>query len=364
MCSAMALAQEPNLTVTITDILAKPTDKAFLCYPMGGTFKIDSVAMENGKFFISTSIPEIHQRAVLYIAPGNSDFYRNPNKTNGTTVYVEPGNIEVYMGNTLGEIKVGGTPLNDDFQAYYGSISPFKEREAEMEEEFQVARKAEDNATMERLQKEYQELAAQKRETEIAFFNSHLDSEVSLDWLSHSIDVSAERTLAEQMFGSLSERLRNSSRGQRYMAQMQAAPHAEVGDEAPDFTSKDVNGDEVSLSDFRGKYVLVDFWASWCGPCRRENPNVVKAYERFKSDKFEILGVSLDNQKGAWVNAIQKDGLTWPQVSDLMGWQSQIVAAYVVRAVPANFLVSPEGKIVAKDLRGEELERKLSEILK
>ena len=154
----------------------------------------------------------------------------------------------------------------------------------------------------------------------------------------------------------------------RQLAQMaeqekQEQANSWVGKQAPELSLPDVSGRHISLASFKGKYVLVDFWASWCGPCRAENPNVVKAYNEFKGKNFAILGVSLDKEKDAWQEAIRSDRLEWNHVSDLKFWESEAVKTFKFNGIPYNVLIDPQGKIIAESLRGDDLENKLKEVL-
>ncbi|ULQ55111.1 TlpA family protein disulfide reductase [Flavihumibacter rivuli] len=144
----------------------------------------------------------------------------------------------------------------------------------------------------------------------------------------------------------------------------QRASKSLVGKPAPELSLPDANGKNIAISSFRGKYVLVDFWASWCGPCRQENPNVVRAFEKYRDKNFTILGVSLDKEKDAWLKAIEKDRLTWTHISDLKFWDSESVKVYGFEGIPYNVLIDPNGTVIAENLRGFDLDKKLSEVLK
>lgn len=168
----------------------------------------------------------------------------------------------------------------------------------------------------------------------------------------------------EELYNLLTPQVQVSSLGNyipQYIAESKINP---IGSLVSDFTQADTAGNPVNLSAYRGKYVLIDFWASWCRPCRQENPNVVAAYDKFKNKNFTILGVSLDQNKKAWIDAIKMDGLTWGHVSDLQGWGNQVAALFKVTSIPQNLLLDPEGRIIAKNLRGSILESRLSALLK
>ncbi|HWY37755.1 MAG TPA: TlpA disulfide reductase family protein [Bacteroidia bacterium] len=168
----------------------------------------------------------------------------------------------------------------------------------------------------------------------------------------------------DEMYNALSDKVKKGKFGKLALDKVNSLKGTTVGYPALDFTLPDVNGKNVSLSSYKGKYVLVDFWASWCGPCRKENPAVVSAYNKYKDKGFDILAVSLDDNKDKWIAAIQKDGLTWTHVSDLKGWQSAVGKMYGVTSIPFNLLLDKDGKILAKSLRGADLEAKLGEVLK
>lgn len=212
----------------------------------------------------------------------------------------------------------------------------------------------------------FQKLMDEQHATQEKFMLAHADYYVSLVALLKTMDGRVKDVEGTQkIYDKFSPALRATSVGQKAASILKASAALSVNRVAPDFTAAGPDGKTMKLSDLRGKYVLLDFWASWCGPCRAENPNVVKAYNRFKDKNFDILGVSLDKtgDQAKWTAAIEKDGLTWHHVSDLKYWSSDIAKLYMINSIPQNFLLDPEGRIIATNLRGEALEQELEKVL-
>jgi len=260
--------------------------------------------------------------------------------------------------------EISGGALQSDFLTYRAIINSFVAVQVRMQNDYNVAVQNNDVNAQNAIRNEFQGLNVQYLNAIKGFVKTHPKSPVSAyiiqtDFNNPNIPIQETIEAVDLMDKSL-ESYHYYKGIQR---RIEIARGTTVGYKAIDFTQNSIEGKPVSLSDFRGKYVLIDFWASWCRPCRMENPNVVAAYHKFKDKGFTILGVSMDSDAAKWQAAIQQDGLVWTHVSDLKGWANEAGKLYGVTGIPANYLIDRDGKIVAKDLRGEALEQKLAELL-
>jgi peroxiredoxin len=282
------------------------------------------------------------------------------------------GAIQVFLENAaitidanienLKEAKVVGSSNQDILTAFGELQKGFQEKQQALYPEYQKAEESKNQVVMDSIEAEFNKSNADKFSASKDFLKLNSNT-VAAAFVAYRISSPLETAEMEEIYEMLGENAQKSSYATLIKDKIEVLKKVAIGQPAPDFTLNTTEGTPLSLSSFKGKVVLIDFWASWCGPCRGENPNVVKMYEDLHPEGVEILGVSLDENKEKWLKAIEDDGLIWNHVSDLKGWDSSAAKLYGVNGIPATVIVDKNGIIVAKNLRGEELKAAIEKLI-
>jgi peroxiredoxin len=320
----------------------------------GKTIKIDSAVSKEGKFTLKGGKVDYPQQIQLVAGKTNKR----------TSFYLENSEITVKGSlDSLFKAEVTGSKTQDEYKAFIETNKPLSDSYSKTYVQYQAASQAGNTELVAKLEKRADSIQKEMVLLQKAFVKDNPSSYVSPSIL-QSLSYDMEPQEIENAINAMDTVISNLPQIKSLKERVAVMKSVVIGQKAPDFTLNNPEGTPVALSSKIGaKLLLVDFWAAWCGPCRQENPNVVKVYNEFNKKGFDVFGVSLDQEKEAWVKAISDDKLTWTHVSDLQYWNNAAAKLYAVNAIPANFLLDETGTIIGRNLRGEELYNKVNEVL-
>ncbi|CAN5790756.1 TlpA disulfide reductase family protein [soil metagenome] len=361
----ITMAQAPTFSLSGKVGKLNAPAKVYFDYMDNGVSNTDSVVPVNGVFKFKGSISSGYGYVRMGLSHDGTGKERAVYGGDVIYFYIGNENIMISSKDSLVKATISGSKVNDAYNAYNKEIGGTI---MELTKAVNIAFSAgtpeqqKDSLFFKGVDKQYRKNINDRADKQVQYAIDHPGNYFSIVALSEAAGTNRKVLSIEPVYDALSDELKNTDQGKELAARISAERNIVVGAPAPVFTQNNFAGNPVSSKDLYGKYLLVEFWASWCGPCRAENPNLLEQYTQYKDKGFDILGVSLDDDKKKWAKAIEQDGIPWTQVSDLKGWNNEIGRLYGVRAVPASFLLDREGKIIGINLRGEALNKKLAEL--
>lgn len=338
--------------------------KAYLDYMDNGVSHEDSTEVVDGAFQFTGPLSGVANARLALDHDGGG---KQKAIYTGDVVYIYFGKEKIIFTSkdSLQNAVVSGSKVYDEFVAYnkqIGGTIMALTKAVNADFNSGTPEQQRDSVYIKAVDARFRNNIKAREAKQFLFAKTHPNSYFGLVALSESAGTSVDVAKVSPVYQALAQNLRDTDMGKELAQRIAANSATAIGSSAPLFSQNNVIGKPVSLEKLRGKVVLLEFWASWCGPCRAENPNLVKDYSRYKEKGFEILAVSLDQSKENWLKAIEQDGLPWLHVSDLKGWNNEVGRLYGIRAVPANFLLDKDGKVIASNLRGEDLNKKLASL--
>ncbi|QZT39008.1 AhpC/TSA family protein [Halosquirtibacter xylanolyticus] len=314
--------------------------------------KIDSTEVQNGHFEFSG---KVEYPTLMFVGPTGA----------------RPKNIRLYVENK--DITIEGDIAEAEKIIIQGSasqdlVNTLNDEQKKIEDQLKPMIKAyhaeQDPVKKSEIRKNAIELSDLIIKDQIRFIDEHMDSHVSVYMTTYDLNGQMEFSKMEELSKTFEKNFPNSPVVKVLSERVAKEKKTAIGQKAPNFSVKDIDGNTITLDTFKGKYVLLDFWASWCGPCRREAPNFVRIYNKYKNDNFTIFGISLDKDEVKWKKGIEDMGFTWNHTCDFKVWKTELAQLYNVRSIPTCYLVDPNGMIVAKGIVGDELDKKLATLLR